>query len=173
MNQFSSTSPLVDEELQNLFPPVISAKENLILCAIPTKAEVVKAFSSLGSSKALGLDGFTTLFLKKYWFVVRCAVLNCVWDFFLNKNMSREQNHTFIILIPKQSGSHSMNQFRPISLYNISYKIISKILANRLKAILPKIIFPLQSTFVLGRSIQENSIIAHELLHSFKLKRGK
>jgi hypothetical protein len=128
--------------LQNLFPPVIFAEENLILCSIPIEAEVVKALSSLGSSKALGPDGFTALFYKKYWSVVRCAVLDCVWDFFLNKHLSREQNHTFITLVPKQSGSHSVNHFRPISLCNISYKIISKILANRLKDVLPKIIPP-------------------------------
>jgi hypothetical protein len=100
-------------------------------------------------------------------------LLECVWDFFLNKKMAREQNHTFITLIPKQTGAHSVNQFRPISLCNISYRITSKILANRLKLLLPKIISPLQSAFVPNRSIQDNSIIAHELLHSFKLKRGK
>jgi hypothetical protein len=129
--------------LQNLFPPVISAEENQILCSIPTEDEVVKALSSLGSSKAPGPDGFTALFYKKYWSVVRGAILNCVWDFFLHKNLSREQNHTFITLVPKQSRSHSVNHFRPISLCNISYKIISKILANRLKVVLPKIISPL------------------------------
>jgi hypothetical protein len=66
-----------------------------------------------------------------------------------------------------------VNQFRPISLCNISYKIISKILANRLKSTLHKIISLLQSAFVPKRRIQDNSIIAHELLHSFNLKRGK
>jgi hypothetical protein len=66
-----------------------------------------------------------------------------------------------------------VNQFRPISLYNISYKIIAKILANRLKSTLQKIISLPQSTFVPKRNIQDNSIIAHELLHSFNLKRGK
>ena len=135
-------SPHVEEELLDLFPPVISAEKNQVLCFIPTMVEVVKALSSLGSSKAFGSDGFTALFYKKYWFVVRCEVLNCVWDFFLNKNLSREQNHTFITLVPKQSGSHSVHQFRPISLCNISYKIISKILANRMKAVLSKIISP-------------------------------
>jgi hypothetical protein len=66
-----------------------------------------------------------------------------------------------------------MNHFRPISLCNISYKIISKLLANRLKLILLKIISPLQSAFVPNRSTQDNSIIAYELLYTFKLKKGK
>jgi hypothetical protein len=85
----------------------------------------------------------------------------------------REQNKSFIALIPKASGSHTAHQFRPISLCNIVYKIISKILANRLKTTLPKIISPLQSAFVRKRNIQDNSILAHELLHSFKNKKGK
>jgi hypothetical protein len=71
------------------------------------------------------------------------------------------------------SGSHTANQFKPISLCNIVYKIISKILANRLKVHLPKIISPLQSAFVPNRNIQDNTILAHELLHFFKAKRGK
>ena len=132
-----------------------------------------KVLSSLGSSKAPGLDGFTALFYKTYWHVVKRDVLECVLDFFQNKYLAKEHNHTFITLIPKQKGAHSVNQFRPISHINISYKIISKILANRIKTTLHKIISLLQSAFVPKRNIQDNSIIAHELFHSFKLKRGK
>jgi hypothetical protein len=87
--------------------------------------------------------------------------------------LANEQNHTFLTLIPKQKEAHSVNQFRPINLCNISYKIIAKILANRLKTTLHKIISPLQLAFVPKRNIQDNSIIAHKLLHSFNLKRGK
>jgi hypothetical protein len=170
---FSSTIPQLDDELVELFPPIISDEDNQSLISIPTEEEVFEVLSSLGSSKARGPDGFTTLFYKKYWSVVKREILECVLDFFLNKNLASKQNHTFITLIPKQSGAHSVNHFRPISLCNIYYKIISKLLANRLKLILPKIISPLQSAFVPNRSIQDNSIIAHELLHSFKLKRGK
>ena len=87
--------------------------------------------------------------------------------------MSRDQTHSFIALVPKLNGSHTAHQFRPISFCNIVYKIISKILANRLKVHLHKIISPLQSAFVPKRNIQDNTILAHELLHSFKSKRGK
>ena len=66
-----------------------------------------------------------------------------------------------------------MHQFRPISLCIIVYKIITKILANKQKILLPEIISPLQSTFVPNKSIQDNTILAHELLHTFKEKRVK
>jgi hypothetical protein len=104
---------------------------------------------------------------------VRKDVLICIEQFFKNHNLLRKQNHTFLALIPKISGSHTAHQFRPISLCNIVYKIISKILANRFKRYLPKIISPLQSAFVPQRNIQDNTILAHELLHAFKSKRGK
>jgi hypothetical protein len=66
-----------------------------------------------------------------------------------------------------------VTQFRPINLTNFSYKIISKILANRLKPLLHKIIYPNQSAFLQGRSIQDNFVLAHELFHTMKQKRGR
>jgi hypothetical protein len=137
----------------DLFSPVISGEKNVLLCSIPVEAEVLEALTSLGSTKALGLDGLTTLFYKKYWHLIKKEVLVCVDQFFSKHCLLGELNKSFIALIPKASGSHIAHQFRPISLCNIVYKIISKILANRLKATLPKIIYPLQSAFVSKRNI--------------------
>lgn len=64
-----------------------------------------------------------------------------------------------------------IGQFRPISLCNIVYKIVSKIIANGLQLVLHKIIAPFQSAFVPGKSIQENSVMAHEIFHVLKKKR--
>ena len=172
-NLFSSTRPSIDDDMLSLFAPTVTEEDNLLLCSIPLESEVVQALYSLGSTKVPGPDGFTALFLKKYWSVVKLDVLNCTRNFFQNQQLLLEQNHTHIALIPKQLGSHSVHHFRPISLCNISYKIITKILANRLKSILPKIISPLQSAFIPSRNIQDNIILAHELLHSCKLKKGK
>jgi len=69
-------------------------------------------------------------------------------------------------------GASSVHHYRPISLCNIIYKIISKLLANRLKPLLDKIISPFQTTFVPGRLIQDNSILAHEMLYTLKSKCG-
>ena len=83
-------------------------------------------------------------------------------------------NHTNIVLIPKVKDLEKMFDFRQISLCNVIYKIISKVLANRLKPALPRIISPTQSAFVLGRLITNNVLVAYEMLHTMHArKKGK
>jgi ribonuclease HI len=170
---FSSSAPTLDDELLSLFDSCISNEANISLCAIPSEQEIFTVLSSMGSTKAPGPDGFTTLFYKKYWHIVKDVVLACIWDFFGNNRLLQDHNHTFIALIPKQLGASTVHQFRPISLCNIIYKLISKILANRFKAQLHLFISPYQSAFVLARSIQDNTIMAHELFNVINSKKGR
>lgn len=80
-------------------------------------------------------------------------------------------NHTQIALLPKVENPKLLSQFRLISLCNVSYKIISKILVHPLRPFLNKLISPYQNAFVLGRAISDNVLLAHELLHSMNRKR--
>jgi hypothetical protein len=73
---------------------------------------------------------------------------------------------TNIALIPKGSSSTSVSEFKPISLCNVIYKIIAKVLANKLKVVLPNVISPFQSAFLDGRLITDNIIAAYETLHT-------
>lgn len=82
-------------------------------------------------------------------------------------------NATDICLIPKVPKPEYVNQFRPISLCNVNYKILSKIVVNRLKPIMTDIISPFQIGFISQRSIHENIIVAQEMLHSMHKMRGK
>jgi hypothetical protein len=140
----STTPPPIENEMLDLFSTIISKEDNVFLCTLPAEKEITDALDSLGTIKAPGSDGFTALFYKKYWFIVRKDVLIYIEQFFKNHNLLRNQNQTFLTLIPKINGSHTAHQFRPISLCNIVYKIISKILSNRFKRYLPKIISHLQ-----------------------------
>jgi hypothetical protein len=83
---------------------------------IPSEQEIFSVLNSMGSTKALGPDGFTALFYKKYWHIVKEVVLACIWDFFGNNRLLQDHNHTFIALIPKQLGASTVHQFQPISL---------------------------------------------------------
>ena len=77
-------------------------------------------------------------------------------------------NHTFMTLIPKTKNPKLVQEFRPISLWNVLYKIFSKVLANRLKKILPLTIIKHQSTFKKNRLITNNILVAFKSLHCMK-----
>ncbi|XP_075668611.1 uncharacterized protein LOC142638468 [Castanea sativa] len=139
-----------------------------------TTKEVKVALFQMGPTKALGPDGMNAHFYQKYWHTVGDSVVSAVLNFFNNGNMLPNINHTNIVLIPKVQNSERMSEFRPINLCNVIYKIISKVLANRLKQVLPQIISPTQSAFVPGRLITDNVMVAYETLHTMHArKKGK
>ena len=139
-----------------------------------TADEIKEAVFQVGPTKAPGLDGINALFYQKFWHIVGNDVVNPVLEFLNNGIMLPNLNHTNIVLIPKVKNLEKMSEYRPISLCNVVYKIISKVLANRLKQVLPDIISPTQSAFVLGRFITDNVIMAYEALHSMHVrKKGK
>ena len=123
--------------------------------------------------KALGPDGFPVLFYKRYWSIVGEVVTKAVTSFFVSGSMPKEVNSSLIVLIPKSQNPTSFNNFRPISLCNVVYKIISKILVAKLSPLLHKLISPHQSAFLQGRWIIENQVIVQEMMHSFKTQKVK
>jgi hypothetical protein len=155
-----------------LVDKVVTDEKNVYICLILDENEIFLVIFDLGLNKAPGPDGMTRLFYKSYWSIVKESVVNSVQPFFRGGFLLKEFNHTNIALIPKIDNPYLVHHFRPISLTNFNYKIISKILSNRFKPILNKIISPTQSAFLKGRSIHDNTILAYEVFHSMKQKKG-
>jgi hypothetical protein len=95
-------------------------------------------------------------------------VIAAVKDFFSSGRMAKGINDTTIVLIPKSTTPECLADFRPISLCNVIYKVISKCLINRLRPLLDSIISETQSAFVPGRLITDNAIIAFESFHKIQ-----
>ncbi|KAK9901016.1 hypothetical protein M0R45_002309 [Rubus argutus] len=130
---------------------VITPKQNLALISPFTSEEIKEAAQQLGSLKAPGPDGFPVLFYQSFWNIVAPTVNHAAHHFYSSNPSMVNLNRTNITLIPKVPNPDFVSQFRPISLCNNSYQIISKILANRLKPLLPSLISEPQNAFVPGR----------------------
>lgn len=121
-------------------------------------------------TKHQGPNGFNSHFLKKYWHIVSDSIQQAVMHFLNIGQMPRQTNSTIISLVPKKENGEPMKDFCPISYCNTLYKCVSKILATRLKAILPSIISSNQSAFIQGRSITDNVLMAYELVRNYQRK---
>lgn len=97
-------------------------------------------------------------------------LIHLVQQFFVTGKFDKCTTDTNIVLIPKKQEPSNMTELRPISLCNVSYKIASKVLANRIKRILEGVISETQSAFILGQLISDNTMIAYEVMHYMKRK---
>ncbi|KAL4298591.1 hypothetical protein AHAS_Ahas17G0016200 [Arachis hypogaea] len=139
-----------------------------VMQAVPTHEEIRRAVFSMGSLKALGEDGFPDLFYKKHWNTIQDSVYTCITHLWEEPASIQEVNQTLITLIPKVNQPEYITQFRPIALCNVVYKCLSKILVERIKPTLASRIAPNQSSFIQGRMIHDNIIIAKEMVHEMR-----
>ena len=113
-------------------------------------------------------------FFQKFWHIVGQDVTTAVLSILNFGHMLQKMNYAHIVLIPKNNDLKHMSDYRSISLGNVISRIVSKVLANRLKLVLPMVISDAQSVFVPNRFITDNTTIAYELLHSMRnQKRGR
>lgn len=112
------------------------------------------------SYKALDLYGFQPFFFKQYWDIIYDDVWCLVRDAFEHGHFGIKLVETLVLLIPKIDHPKKLNQFRSISLCNVIYKLITKVLANRLRPFLHELVSPLQSSYIQGRGTVDNAIVA-------------
>lgn len=115
---------------------------------------------SFKNGKSPGPDKMTASFFKSYWHIVGAMVIETVQYFFLHGHLLKATNHIFISLIPETENAQAIDQYRPIALCNLSYKIITHIIASRLKKALSSIISPAQTTFIPERGMTDNITIS-------------
>ena len=140
---------------------------------MPTKQELWDTLKDMKRNASPGPDGFNVEFYLATWSWIGDDVAALVSSFFHSRVMPQHINDTHIVLIPKKLVALVPVDYRPISLCNVVYKLISKSLANRLKPHLPDYINPSQQAFIEGRRISNNIIIAQEITHSFALTSWK
>ena len=115
--------------------------------------EVASAIKEMAPLKAPGPNGMPPLFYQSYWPDVGMEVTQVVLSYLNSGSILRSINHTFISLILKVKNPEKVTDFRPISLCNVIYKIVSKVITNRLKHWLNSLISKTQSAFTVGRLI--------------------
>uniref|UniRef100_A0A453A1Z5 Reverse transcriptase domain-containing protein n=3 Tax=Aegilops tauschii subsp. strangulata TaxID=200361 RepID=A0A453A1Z5_AEGTS len=167
----SSNPQRLPELLEKVQPRVTEAMNNVLLADF-TREEVKAALDHIGDLKAPGPDGMPSIVFKRHWHFMGDQIVEEVLRVLNGGDMPEGWNDTHVVLIPKVKNPQRIKDLRPISLCNVLYKLVSKVIANRLKMILPSLISDNQSTFVPGRLITDNVLIAYELSHYVMNKRS-
>nr|GEX46196.1 hypothetical protein [Tanacetum cinerariifolium] len=137
-----------------------------------TDKEIQEAMFDIDNDKALRPDRYTSCFFNKAWNVVGMDVFLAMKEFFQIGKLLKKMNATIISLIPKLDTPNKVSDFRPIACCNDLYKCISKVLTNRIKSRLEKVVSINQSAFIPGRNIQDNILLTQELLKGYNRKNG-
>jgi hypothetical protein len=164
-NLFTADPGLVADPVLGLFEEKITPDMNEKLCSEFSDKEISDALFQIGPLKAPGPDGFPARFFQRNWGALKEEIIAGVKNFFQTGVMPAGVNDTTIVLIPKMDDPENLTHFRPISLCNVIYKVVSKCLVNRLRPLLDDIISEAQSAFVPGRLITDNAMLAFECIH--------
>ncbi|GKV35106.1 hypothetical protein SLEP1_g43419 [Rubroshorea leprosula] len=149
----------------------ISQAESCMLSTKFTEEEIYKAVWDCDSSKAPGPDGFNFKFFKEMWEVIKQDIIGFADEFYTNGKLVKGSNASFVVLIPKTSNPQKIEDFRPISLIGSMYKIIAKLLANRIRLVMGSVIGVQQTAFVKDRLLVDGVLVANEVIDEAKRRR--
>lgn len=160
-NNASFDNGLVDE----VIPKLVNDNINNLLTLLPSNLEIKNAVFSMNKDGAPGPDGFGAFFFQTFWDIIHVDVCEAVLEFFQHNWIMPNYNSNSVVLIPKDSNADTIAQYRPIALANFKFKIISKVLANRLAQIMPSIISKEQRGFIQGREIKDCICLTSEAIN--------
>lgn len=162
---FSSNGSVSFSNILDYVPSRVTPDINQTLLGPYTKEEIHEALFQVDHHTALRPDNMSPLFFQQFWDIVGVDVV-CTVPLFLSSGcVLRQLNYTLVSFIPKVPKPQNMSQLRPIALCNVLYKIDAKVVVNRLKGIMDWIISDQQGTFVPGRLISDNSVVASKVGH--------
>ncbi|GJR76471.1 RNA-directed DNA polymerase, eukaryota, reverse transcriptase zinc-binding domain protein [Tanacetum coccineum] len=162
----------ISNENGERFEETVSKEDVEFMIRSVSDEEVKAALFDICDNKAPRPDGYTAKFYKKAWPTAGSDVCNAIKEFFKNRRMLGEVNSTLITLVPKSNTPQRVSDYIPIACCNALYKIISKILTNRIKKALCKLVNQSQSAFISGRQITDNILLAQEILRGYNRKSG-
>ncbi|GKB47772.1 putative RNA-directed DNA polymerase, eukaryota, reverse transcriptase zinc-binding domain protein [Tanacetum coccineum] len=149
----------------------ISSKQREFLECDFSNEEIKRVVWDCGDDRAPSLDGFTFKFFKTFWEVIQPDVVRFIREFFQDACFSEECNSSSIALIPKVGNMKFVSEFRPISLIGCQYKIIGKLLANRLSRVIGSCVSVKQSAFIKGRNILDGLLILNECMAWYRKRK--
>ena len=136
-----------------------------VLCEGPLSLEELTiSVRQLKTGKAPGLNGLPVEFDRAFWDCLKDDLVQMVNDVNISGSLSSSQRTGVIRLLYKGGDRESLFNWRPMSLLNTDYKIISRALANRLKHVLPRLIHPNQTCCILKRTISDNCAIVRDII---------
>ncbi|GKV35976.1 hypothetical protein SLEP1_g44163 [Rubroshorea leprosula] len=151
----------------------ISESNNELFTKAFTEEEIRNAVWDCDSTKSPRSNGFNFRLIKTMWEEIKQDVVGFIQEFHEQGRLVRGSNASFIALIPKVENPQRIEEYRPISLIGIMYKIIAKLLANRLRKVIDKIIGEQQMAFIRGRQLVDGAVIANEVIEEAKRKKKK
>ncbi|GLT87684.1 hypothetical protein SLE2022_057510 [Rubroshorea leprosula] len=155
----------------NLLFKRISDEQRLWLERPFSDEEIEEGLKSCAGSKAPGPDGYNFNFLKLFWNCIKEDFVNFFREFHQHSRLVKGLNSSFLALIPKKLSPRELKDFRPISLIGCMYKLLAKVLANRLKVVMPEIIGEAQSTFVGGRQLVDSVLVLNEAVDEVRMRK--
>ncbi|KAJ8425385.1 hypothetical protein Cgig2_018474 [Carnegiea gigantea] len=150
--------------------PILSLEQQQPLCAPFAKRDIKDAFFSILGIKSLGPDGFNSTFYKAAWDSNGPLLCAAIHHFFSTSHLPSYYGHTKLVLLPKTASPSNAREFRPVSCRLVFYKSIAKLLALRLKRVLPVLIQANQSAFVPEREILLNILISQDIVRGYTRK---
>ncbi|KAK4380907.1 hypothetical protein Sango_3019800 [Sesamum angolense] len=149
---------------------LVTEEEGIAMLQQVSRDEIKIAFFDIAEDKAPGPDGYSSGFFKAAWPIVGEEMIKAIMEFFHSGKILKQLNATLITLIPKVQLPSNVAEYRPISCCNVLYKVITKILVQRMKIVMNMIVSTAQNAFMPGRKICDNIMFAQELFSGYNQK---